>query len=68
MSSPEEMWSRFIELLEKREPLGHIELQKVPGSKKKVPVYIHRPHKNFLGSIEAHRKLFIEANTESTLS
>jgi hypothetical protein len=66
VSSPEEMWSRFIELLEKRQPLGHTEMQKVPGSKKKVQVYIPSPHKNFLGSIESHRKIFMEANNEST--
>ena len=43
------MWERFIAVLHERDPLT-----KHGGE-----------HKNFIGSIAAYRKVFMDANTES---
>lgn len=49
----EEMWDTFIKHLNDTQPIM------VKKDKQQVQV----PHQNFLGSIEAYRKVFIEANT-----
>jgi hypothetical protein len=46
------MWDKFIDLLEERQPIR--------GDKKGET----KPHVNFLGSVEAYRKVFMEANSE----
>ena len=49
----EEMWDTFIKHLNDTQPIM------VKKDKQQVQI----PHQNFLGSIEAYRKVFIEANT-----
>ena len=49
----EEMWDTFIKHLNDTQPIM------VKKDKQTVQI----PHTNFLGSIEAYRKVFIEANT-----
>lgn len=47
-----EMWERFIKHLNDTQPIM------VKKDKQQMQV----PHVNFLGSIEAYRKVFVEAN------
>jgi hypothetical protein len=55
MKTPEQCWDDFIVLLNERHPIR--------GEKdKKTGKYSTIPHQNFLGSIKAYKKLFIEAN------
>jgi len=49
----EEMWDTFIKHLNDTQPIM------VKKDKQQVQI----PHQNFLGSIEAYRKVFVEANT-----
>ena len=49
--SSEEMWDRFIAHLNKVEPLGRLKQGDEPVS-----------YKNFLGSIERYKKIYMEAN------
>jgi hypothetical protein len=49
--TPEEMWKKFIDHLTIVQPLGK------PDDNGNLP-----KHTNFLGSVAAYRKIFIEAN------
>ena len=44
-STPEEMWAKFILLLNEKQPLRN-----------------GLPHKQFIGSIESYKQIFLEAN------
>lgn len=56
MDTPEQMWDRFVEHLNKVDPLG-----KPAKDKKGKPIPVPT-HKMFLGSIEKYKKVFVEAN------
>lgn len=49
--TPEEMWAKFIEHLNRVQPLGR------PDKEGKT-----LPHQNFIGSVASYRKVFMEAN------
>ena len=50
MDTPELVWKRFIEHLNKVQPLGR------PDKEGKTP-----PHVSFIGSIASYRKVFLES-------
>jgi len=51
--TPEQMWDDFIALLAEVQPLAKVD----PKNPQPQPL-----HKNFIGSVESYKKIFMQAN------